>query len=150
MPRIPRSFAAAAAVVASAVTAAAQSPLSPFPGTGVPVGRPVLTSVGTKIPQAGTTAGQPIGLLGLDGKPISMERPQGQVVDLKNLAAPLSAPLTPGLADSQPKSVFEQVYQKWREAIGLSKPASLAPPGNYTPGLSRRNRERRAAMWWRD
>lgn len=150
MPRIPRTFAAVVGVVASAVAAAAQSPLSPFPGTGVPVGKPVLTSVGTKLPQAGTNGGQAIGYVGLDGKPISMERPPGQVVDLKNLAAPLSAPLTPGLSDSQPKSVFENVYQKWREAIGLSKPATLASPSNYTPGLSRRNRERRAAMWWRD
>lgn len=126
-----------------------QNVLSPFPGSGVPVGRPVFGSVGQTAPAAAPKAGQAIGYLGLDGKPVSMERPQGQVVDLRNLAAPISAPLAPGLAELQPKSVFEKLYDKWRLAIGLDKPTNTTNT-NYTPGLSRRNRERRSAMWWRD
>jgi hypothetical protein len=129
--------------------AAAQNVLSPFPGSGVPVGRPVFGTVGQTAPAAAPKAGQAIGYVGPDGKPISMERPPGQVVDLRNLAAPITAPLAPGLADSQPKSVFEKVYDKWRQAIGLDKPTSTTAT-NYTPGLSRRNRERRSMMWWRD
>jgi hypothetical protein len=115
---------------------------SPFPSSGVPVGKPLLTSPGQNLPSVAPKIGQPIGLLGLDGKPISTERPPGTPIDMKNLAAPLPAPLT---GDASSKSIFEKVYAKWREAIGLSKPTTVAQ--NYTPGLSRRNRERRASMW---
>ena len=137
-----------AGLLASAAAASAQ--MSPFATSGVPVGKPVFTTVGTNQPAVGTKPGQPIGYAGADGKPISMERPPGQVVDLKNLAAPISAPLPPGLADSQPKSIFESVYEKWRAAIGLTKPTGPLAVNNYTPGLSRRNRERRMLAWWRD
>ncbi|MBL8866177.1 MAG: hypothetical protein KF873_12925 [Gemmataceae bacterium] len=129
--------------------ASAQNVLSPFPGSGVPVGRPVFGTVGQTAPPAAPRAGQAIGYVGPDGKPVSMERPAGQVVDLRNLAAPITAPLAPGLTDSQPKSVFEKVYDKWRQAIGLDK-QTTPTTNNYTPGLSRRNRERRSMMWWRD
>ena len=147
MPR--RSIVALAAFVLSAAVANAQNVLSPFPGSGVPVGKPVFGTVGQTAPSAAPKAGQSIGYVSPDGKPISMERPPGQVVDLRNLAAPISAPLTPGLAELQPKSVFEKVYDKWRSAIGLDKPSSATNTG-FTPGLSRRNRERRAMAWWRD
>ncbi len=132
-----------------APTVLAQNVLSPFPQSGVPVGRPVFNTVGQTAPAAAPRAGQQIGYVGPDGNPISMERPPGQVVDLRNLAAPIAAPLAPGLAELQPKSVFERLYDKWRQAIGLDK-ANSDLSTNFTPGLSRRNRERRAMMWWRD
>lgn len=138
------------ALFALAVAGAnAQNVLSPFPASGVPVGKPVFGTVGQTAPAAAPKAGQSIGYVGPDGKPVSMERPAGQVVDLRNLAAPLSAPLSPDLAELQPKSTLEKLYDKWRLAIGLDK-QSTATTNNYTPGLSRRNRERRAMMWWRD
>jgi hypothetical protein len=146
---IHRSIFVGIAILLGSGGASAQNVLSPFPGSGVPVGRPVFGSVGQTAPAAAPKAGQPIGYAGPDGKPVSMDRPAGTVVDLRNLAAPITAPLAPGLAESQPKSVFEKVYDKWRQAIGLDKPAS-ATTNNYTPGLSRRNRERRSMMWWRD
>lgn len=138
------------ALAALAVAGAnAQNVLSPFPASGVPVGKPVFGAVGQTAPAAAPKAGQAIGYVGPDGKPISTERPSGTVVDLKNLAAPLSAPLSPDLTALQPKSTLEKLYDKWRVTIGLDKPAS-ATTNNYTPGLSRRNRERRSMMWWRD
>ncbi|QEL16068.1 hypothetical protein [Limnoglobus roseus] len=137
-----------AGVLVTTGFASAQSVLSPFATTGVPVGKPVFTAVGANQPAVGTKVGQAIGYVGPDGNPITTQRPPGQVVDLTNLAAPISAPLAPGLTDNQPKSMFEQIYDKWRAAIGLTKPATVA--ANYTPGLSRRNRERRAMAWIRD
>jgi hypothetical protein len=146
---IRRSHFAAIAILLGTSGAFAQNVLSPFPASGVPVGKPVFGTVGQTAPAAAPKAGQSIGYVGPDGKPVSMERPAGTVVDLRNLAAPITAPLSPGLSDSQPKSVFEKVYDKWRQAIGLDK-ATSATTNNYTPGLSRRNRERRSMMWWRD
>ena len=147
---MPRRFLSACASFVVAVSgASAQGVLSPFPASGVPVGKPVFGTVGQTAPAAAPKAGQSIGYVGPDGKPVSMERPAGQIVDLKNLAAPLSAPLSPDLAELQPKSTFEKLYDKWRLAIGLDKQMT-ATTNNYTPGLSRRGRERRSMMWWRD
>lgn len=145
MFRILLSF---AGILFATSVASAQSILSPFATSGVPVGKPVFTAVGQNAPAVGTKPGQAIGYTGPDGQPISMQRPPGQVVDLTNLAAPITGPLAPGLSDNQPKSIFQQVYDKWRSAIGLDKPTTLTT--NYTPGLSRRNRERRAMAWMRD
>ncbi len=147
MPR--RILSACAFFVVAASGANAQNVLSPFPASGVPVGKPVFGTVGQTAPAAAPKAGQSIGYVGPDGKPVSMERPAGTVVDLKNLAAPLSAPLSPDLAALQPKSTLEKLYDKWRLAIGLDK-QTTATTNNYTPGISRRNRERRSMMWWRD
>jgi hypothetical protein len=156
-----------AAVAAAGVLAAAadgQTPITPTmptpptppavpsPFAGVPVGTPLLKPIGQQVGTAVPKSGTPLGYHGPDGKPINTEKPPGQVIDLSNLAAPLTAPLPPGL-DAKPKSVFQQVYDKWRSALGLTKPAT---PGtttnNWTPGLARRNRERKQqqAMWARD
>lgn len=143
-----RSLLALAGVLGATSLASAQSVLSPFATSGVPVGKPVFTAVGQAAPAVGTKPGQAIGYVGPDGQPISMQKPPGKVIDLTKLAAPISAPLAPGLTDNQPKSIFQQVYDKWRAAIGLDKPTAVA--NSYTPGLSRRNRERRAMAWMRD
>ncbi len=137
-------------VFLATTVASAQSVLAPFATSGVPVGRPALTSIGQNVPTVGTKPGQAIGYVGQDGKPITMERPPGQVVDLKNLAAPLSAPLSPELAATQPKSAVDRMFDVWRSALGLNKPTTPGAVNNYTPGLSRRNRERRQMAWWRD
>lgn len=138
-----RAFAVLLAIsLAPSWVFAQNSTLSPFPASGVPVGKPLLTSIGQNIPPVATKVGQQIGYLGLDGKPVSTERPPGTPIDMRNLAAPLPAPLA---GDTDPKSVFDKLYDKWRQAIGLSKPTATA--NTYTPGLSRRNRERRNSMW---
>lgn len=145
---MPSRLLIACASLLVCMPASGQTP-SPFPSSGVPVGKPVFGQVGQTAPSAAPQAGQAIGYVGPDGNPISMQRPPGQVVDLRNLAAPITAPLAPGLTDSQPKSIFEKVYDKWRDAIGLNKPTTNTNTG-FTPGISRRNRERRAMAWWRD
>jgi hypothetical protein len=142
MRTLCRYFAVAVLFPCVASAAFAQNTISPYPSSGVPVGKPLLTSTGTNVTSAAPKAGQPIGYVGLDGKPISTAMPPGTPIDMRNLAAPLPAPLTD---NSSAKSIFEQVYDKWRQAIGLSKPTTIA--NSYTPGLSRRNRERRASMW---
>lgn len=139
-----RAIAATVGVLAVQATADAQFPAA----TGTAVGRPLLAPVGQAVPAAAPRAGQPIGYAGPDGRTIDTVRPPGKVVDLKNLAAPLTAPLPPGLAAEQPKSAWEKLYDRWAVAIGLDKPK--AQSSTWTPGLARRARERREQAWRRD
>ncbi|CAN5512684.1 hypothetical protein BH11PLA2_BH11PLA2_09110 [soil metagenome] len=124
-----------------ASVAAAQSP---FPN-GTPVGTPV--RVGSLQPKVGTAAGKPVGYAGSDGKPINTQKPEGTVVNMNNLAAPLVAPLPAGM--EQPKSVFQATYDKWKAMLGFAKPAQDLST-NWVPGISRRNRERHKDDWRRD
>ena len=57
--------------------------------------------------------------------------------------------LPPELAGTQDKTALQKVYDQWAKLIGLSKPDPVKV-ANYTPGLSRRNRERNKFTWWRD
>ena len=87
--------------------------------------------------------------LGPDGKPVSTTRPPGEVISMKNLVAPLSTPLPPGL-DNPQKNLMELIVDRMKTAVGLNKPPSAALQTNYTPGISRRNRERREESRRRD
>jgi hypothetical protein len=139
----------AALVLLSSFAVAQSNPLSPYP-SGTPVGQPSLTPAGVAFPKVGTPGGTPVGYTGPDGRPINTgQRPAGQIIDLNNLAAPLSAPLQPGLMDPKPKTYLEQMFDKWKAALGFA-PAPTPPASFYTPGLSRRNRERHETKWRRD
>ncbi len=145
-------------VVAAGSTASAQFPgqsASPFTGGGIPVGRAMLQPVGQTFAPAAQPVGQPVGrqvgILGPNGQPVTQQRPEGQMIDLRNLVAPLSAPLPPGLENPNSPGLIDQFYERWRSLIGLSRAPVSGPSPNYTPGLSRRNRERRQNQaWWRD
>lgn len=142
----------AAALVLAAAPAFAQTPVAgPFGSPGSVVGRSSSVSpAGQKLPNAAPPAGTPIGFTGPGGMPVQSARPPGKVIDLSNLAAPLTAPLAPDLAGpQQDKTMLQKVYDQWANLIGLSKPPAATVP-NYTPGISRRNRERNKFTWWRD
>ncbi len=128
--------------LASSFALAQTNPPSPYPMPGTAVGQPALTPVGSTFPKVGSAIGKPIGYTDLNGQPINKDqRPAGQVIDLTNLAAPLSAPLPPDLAGSQQTTYLERMYAKWKAALGFA-PAPTMPTNTWVPGLARRNRER--------
>jgi len=121
-------------LVGCAATAQAQYVM---PG-GKPVGRPLIGPVGTQQPQVGTQfpkVGQPAGYNGPDGK-FTTEKPTQQVVDPKAVVAPY-----PGMPGEEP-DFWDRLYDRSMKLMGLNQPKIVQK--NYTPGLSRRNRERRA------
>ena len=132
-------------VLSLAVSASAQAPLA----GGTPVGRASLQPVGNGFAPAAPSAGTPVSYLGPDGKPVSTTRPPGEVISMKNLVAPLSTPLPAGL-DNPQKNLLELIVDRMKTAVGLSRPPSAALQTNYTPGISRRNRERREESRRRD
>ena len=135
---------AAAVLVASlGGTAWAQQ----MPGTAV--GKSSVVKVGESPPGVGQPAGKPVGFTGPGGMPVQTARPPGKLIDLSNLSAPITAPLSPDLVVTEPKSVFTQAYDRWLKFIGLDNPP-VRTTSNFTPGISRRNRERNKLTWWRD
>jgi hypothetical protein len=122
---------------------------NPLLSSGTPVGSPLLKSVGTPVasaaPKVGTPVGTPPG-----GQPNQSSIPPGFNFDLKNVVAPVNAEyLPPALRPQQKESLYEAAFRKWLEAFGLSKPPEIK--NTFTPGMSRRNRERaRERAWWRD
>ncbi|MGL4423219.1 MAG: hypothetical protein ACRCZF_21330 [Gemmataceae bacterium] len=143
-------------VLGGTISAAAQSPTpnsgsSVFSMPGQVVGKSSITKVGTAPPQVGQPAGTPIDYLGPGGMPVQTAKPQGQIIDLSNVVAPITAPLAPDLRPNQNRNAIERTYDKILIAIGLAPPPSVVnQSGNWTPGISRRNRERNKFTWWRD
>ena len=115
------------------------------PGTampGTPVGAAMVAPAGTAIPKAVPAAGARVGT-GPTGIPSLLDprSPQGQKVDLKNVIAPY-----PGMPNPAP-SFWDQLSARWAALLGPTAPA--AQPTNWTPGISRRNREREKERMWR-
>ena len=107
---------------------------------GTPAARPVLKPVGTRLPAAAPQAGTPItglatqqpGVVG-PGAPGAGQQPQGTPLDLKNVVAPYP---------NMPKesTYWEKFEQRWFALFQSDAPA-VRP--NYTPGIARRNKDRR-------
>ena len=128
-----RTFWIGCGLVVCASTAQAQNAM---PG-GTPVGRSTIAPVGTQQPQVGTQfpkVGHPAGYMGLDGK-FTTEKPQQQVVDPKAVVAPY-----PGMPGKEP-DFWDRLYDRSLRAMGMDQPKVVQK--NWTPGLARRNRERR-------
>ena len=97
----------------------------------------MITPVGTQQERVGTQfprVGQPAGYYGADGQ-FSVERPVQPKVDLKNVVAPY-----PSMPGEEP-DFWDRLYNRSMRAMGINQPKIVQQ--NYTPGLSRRNRERR-------
>jgi hypothetical protein len=134
-------LAIAAATAMISISNAQTNPPSPYPMPGTVVGRPALLPVGSAFPKVGNTIGTPIGYNGPNGEPVNPgQRPPGQIINLNNLAAPLAAPLPADLVGTPPKTYLQKLYDKWRDMLGFSNQPTVT--NNWTPGLSRRNRER--------
>ena len=128
-----RAIMVCSALVGCAGAASAQYVM---PG-GTPVGRAMITPVGTQQEGVGTKfpkVGQPAGYRGTDGT-ITTEKPAQPNVDLKNVVAPY-----PGMPGEGP-DFWDRLYDRSMRAMGINQPKIVQQ--NYTPGLSRRNRERR-------
>ncbi len=120
-------------LIAGAAPAQAQYVM---PG-GTPIGRSTIAPVGTQQPQVGTQfakVGQPAGYNGPDGK-FTIEKPVQQTVDPRAVVAPY--PGMPGAG----KDFWDRLYDRSLSLMGLNQPKIVQK--NWTPGLARRNRERR-------
>lgn len=138
-----------AGALALAGDAAAQQPSLT---TTIPP-HPLLKPVGTRLPQAVPSAGTPIGMIpggrmpGLNpGNPAAApNKPPGQVIDMRNVIAPY-----PGQPEPPP-TFWQELERRWFSMFQ----SDAAPPERmpYTPGIARRNQERREARmgrWQRD
>lgn len=129
------------AAIAQEPVAGAPNPFS-MPGqtVGSPsVAKPILKPVGNRLPGAVPQAGTPISGLAT-AKPgaigpgaMGAERPQGTPIDLKNVVAPY-----PGMPKEQ--TFWTKLEDRWFALFESDTPA-VRP--NYTPGIGRRNKERR-------
>ena len=139
--------------VAAAADAQTEYGASPamMPGLTVgtmPAGSGVVP-VGVRIPKAVPQAGTPVAGGRLPGTippigtgPAGQAQPKGKLIDMSNVIAPYP---------NMPKELtfwekLEERYFYW-----LIPPEPVMAPPNWTPGLGRRNRERREARerrWW--
>jgi hypothetical protein len=131
------------------VAAWGQTPGNPLLDAGTVVGKPMLRSVGTPLPQAAPKAGTPVGGP-VSGQPKTTAPPPGFQFDLKNIVAPVNPEyLPPALRPATNATLYDTAFKKWLEAFGLVKPPEQKI--QFTPGMSRRNRERhKEREWWRD
>lgn len=108
-----------------------------------------LPSVASPIPKATTPAGNPVGNPLM--RPYDPSKPydvfKGTNIDPKSVLAPVSG--YPGLQTQQP-DLLDRLYDKLSSVTRFFRPTSPTPPPTYVPGITRRNRERREAMWRRD
>jgi len=150
-----RMFLMLGLTVGIAATADAQTtgvPIAPLPftmpGTTVGQARPIVQPVGTRLPQAAPQAGTPISGLatqkpnGLAPGAGGSERPQGTPIDMKNVIAPY-----PGMPKET--TYWQRLEERWFLLFESNMPA-VRP--NYTPGIARRNKERKdermVRKWW--
>lgn len=135
----------------AAVVGLGQTPGNPLLDAGTVVGRPMLRSVGQPVAKAAAPAGTPVGTAP-GGQPKQANNiPPGFQFDLKNVVAPINPEyLPPALRPAQNQTLYDTAFKKWLEAFGLVKPPEQTT-NNFTPGMSRRNRERhKERQWWRD
>ena len=142
-------------VAAITVPVSAQAPQvnvtpQPFQMPGTAVGTPLLQPVGSQLPRAGTQAGAPVGMVpggqspGLNPSTYQPLRPPGVPIDLSNVIAPY-----PGMPEPKP-SFWQELERRWLSLFASDAPAQRT---TYTPGIARRNQERREmreGRWRRD
>jgi hypothetical protein len=105
---------------------------------------PAATAVPKAAPPAGTAIGNPL------MRPYDPTRPldvfKGTNIDPRTVAAPVSG--FPTLTTGQP-DLLDKLYDKLSSVTRFLRPSFSAPPPTYTPGISRRNRERADQRMWR-
>jgi len=130
----------------------AQVPAAPvplaMPGQVVGRSQPIVRPVGTPLPSAAPQAGTPI--TGLSNPPPNAigpggsgaARPPGTPIDLSNVIAPY-----PGM--TKELTFWERLEERWFKLFESDAPA-VRPA--YTPGIARRNqdrkKERMERKWW--
>lgn len=134
-----RMLIAGCALAVAAGSTPGQTPNATAMPGGTPVGRPLIGPVGTQQPQVGTALpkiGKTAGYYGPDGK-FTTEKPVEQNVDPKLVVAPY-----PGMPGEE-KDFWDRLYDRSMRAMGINQPKIVQQ--NWTPGLARRNRDRREA-----
>lgn len=105
---------------------------------GTPVGKPLVVPVGNKIPQAVPGVGEKVGS-GPGGIPSSIDplgpKPDGKPIEIKNVVAPY-----PGMPKPTP-NFWEKLEARWYALFQSDRPSAKA--STWTPGIGRRNRDRR-------
>jgi hypothetical protein len=146
MRQLALAAGAVCALAGFADRAAAQGTTMPgqVVGTGYSLS-PAGTALPKAAPPAGTPIGSPFGSAAM--RPYDPSRPydvfKGTNIDTRNIAAPVV-----GFGDQSAMSKF---FDKLKSVVGIAPsgpPAMAAAPG-YTPGISRRNRERAEKRLWR-
>ena len=147
MRQIVAAVAAACAVAGTAGAGLAQTAGQPAAMPGQVVGSTyTLRPAGNMIPRSVAPAGNPIGSpfakpeLGATINPFA-----GTNVDPKLLAAPAMG--YPGSPYSEP-DLIDKLYDKLKSVTAFLRPSPAATP-TYTPGISRRNKERAMERTWR-
>ena len=118
------------------------SPVMPGQAVGTGCGFP---SAGNPVPKAAPPAGTPLGS-GLSSRPYDPSRPldvfKGTGIDPKSVVAPI---MPMGMKEP---NLLDRLYDKLGAVTGFRRPDAPAQ-ANYTPGISRRNRERAENRMWR-
>ena len=120
------------AVFATAVSAQTPQQSAVMPGT--PVGTPSVQPIGSRLPSVGTQpprVGQPLQSGKLPASPFVGDG--WPKVDPNLVVAPYPTP------PSTSNSFWDKLYQRWMHIFV----DDTRPNPTYTPGISRRNRERR-------
>jgi len=109
-----------------------------------------LKLIGKELPRAGKPVGKPINIP--SGNPLlrpynpanPYEALEGTGLSVKSVVAPVN-----GYSTEAPPSMFQQVSDKMKSLLGISKPPVVH--NTFTPGIYRRDRQRaQERMWQRD
>jgi hypothetical protein len=119
-----------------------------MPGQVVGSYRTQVTPVGQKAPAAAPQAGQSITANAMQ-RPYDPNHPydmfKGTNIDPNSVVAPLVGPDGKQVV---PPDALDRLSEKIKTLWGLAKPAPPRPP--YTPGITRRSKERINHTWRRD
>jgi hypothetical protein len=126
-----------------------QSANTAMPGGQVVGSTYILNPAGNQLPQAAPQAGTPIG--NPLTQPYDPSRPMDQFkgtnIDPKSIVTPMSS--FPSL-QTQNRSLLDRLNERLAAVVNFFEP-SPPPRPTWTPGISRRNRERaKERMWRRD
>jgi hypothetical protein len=154
MRRWTKALGIACAVAGAVGITRAQFNISPqsadtgvMPGGQVVGSSYVLHPAGNQLPQAAPQAGNAIG--NPLTRPYDPSRPldqfKGTNIDPKNVAAPMSS--FPSL-QTQNRSFLDKVNERLASVVKFFDPSDPPRP-TWTPGISRRNRERAKQRMWR-
>lgn len=115
---------------------------------GLDVGKPLLMNVGTVFPKAVPAAGERVGKApGQIGQVSPLASLPGAGLDINSVVGPLP----PGTFAPAEKTLWNRFVDEFGTTLGLVRPEPRSPV--WTPGISRRNREReqeKMAHWRRD
>jgi hypothetical protein len=111
-----------------------------MPGTVVGTSLPAagVSPVGSRLPNAAPVAGSPVGR-GPGGIPAQLDprmpTPPGQPINMQKVVGPY-----PMMDNKGEPGFWDSLYNRWAMLFVSDEPAKR--PTNFTPGISRRNRER--------